>query len=121
MQLDDGNLIPREQADDGRCEMIVVGAQIRKEPRVVMRFAHARLWVAFDLQAAVNMGKHMIDEAVNLGANVTIQLPRRTITREQRDRLVVRATNVFRNQVEKGKPPAEVARQVVDSILSAID
>lgn len=89
--------------------------------KVIIRYREPRLWVAFDPTNAVQIGKHLIDCAVALGAQVEIKVPRRKITREQRERLVTRATHVYRSLQEQNRTPAQIARNVVDTILSAID
>lgn len=121
MPFDESNLIPHEQNDSGMVEMVIVPAKVRGSHQVVVRFMEPRLWIGLDPNNAVQIAKTLIDAAVQAGTTVALQLPRRQITKETRDRLVVRATNVFRNLQERGKPPAFIAREVVDSVLSAID
>lgn len=89
--------------------------------KVVLEFFKSIDSVTFDPANAVILARQMIDIAVACGANVTIEVPRRKITKEQRNKLVSRATIVFRSLIEKGKTPAVIARNVVDTILSAID
>lgn len=119
--MDESNLIPPEQDDGGKTEMIVVPAKVRGTHQVIIRFKEARLWVAMDPQNAVDIGKSLIDGAVSCGANVTVQLPRREISAATRDRLVVRATNVIRNLQQHHRSTQWIATEVVDTILSAID
>ena len=89
--------------------------------KVVVRFPAPRLWLAFDPGNAVQVAKHLIDTAVVCGFKVTLQLPRREVSREKREALVARAMHVIRSTQEQHKSPATVARSLVDSILSAID
>lgn len=110
-------LPPPEQPDEGKTEMAIQA----EKGQVVVRFREPRHWVVFEPSNAVQIGKHLIDCAVACGANVTIQVPRRKISREQRDHLIVRAGHVVRSLSDQGKPPAVIARHVVDAILSAID
>jgi len=110
-------LPPPEQADEGKTEMAIQP----EGGKIVMRFREPRHWVVFEPSNAVEIGKHLIDCAVACGANVTIQVPRREISREKRDRLVTRAILVLRSMTEKGRQPAHIARNLVDTILSAID
>lgn len=110
-------ILPVEEAVDGKTEMIV---RIEKG-QVILRFAKPMQWIAFDPANAVTVGKHLIDCAVQCGAKVTIQTPKRKITRETRERLIARAMHVFRSMSERGKTPADIAKNVVDTILSAID
>lgn len=110
-------LPPPGQDDEGKTEMAIQS----EKGMVVIRFREPRHWVVFEPTNAVQVGKHLIDCAVKCGANVTIQVPKRKITREQRDRLIARAILVFRSMTEKNRPPAVIATNVVDTILSAID
>ena len=115
---DEADSLPvKAGSDDGSVEMIIG----QERGKVVQRFQRPMLYVTYEPENAVGVAKTIIDTAVALGANVMIQTPRRKITREQRQRLVVRATHVFRSMQEKGKTPAWIARNVVDTILSAID
>lgn len=105
------------QGDEGKTEMVL----FPHTGKVIQRFARPMLFVAFDPSNAVEVGKKMIDCAVECGAQVTIQVPRRQISREKREALVTRAAHVFRSMTEKNRPPAEIARHVIDSVLSAIE
>lgn len=107
----------RGAEDDGKTEMIINA----EGGKVIVRFREPRLWVAMDPANAVGIGKHLIDCAVDCGANVEIKVPRRKISQEKRDALITRATHVFRSMSERGRPPAAIARHVVDSIMSAIE
>ena len=111
------HLLPVQEAVDGKTELIIKP----EGGKVIMRFQKPMLWIAFDPSNAVGIGKHLIDCAVECGANVTIQVPRREISREQRDRLIARAILTLKSLTEKGKPPSVIALHVVDTILSAID
>lgn len=115
---DEGDSLPvKAGTDEGAVEMIISQAN----GRVVQRFQRPMAYVTYEPQNAVGVAKAMIDTAVALGAQVTVQVPKRKITREDRARLVTRATHVFRSMQEQGKAPAVIARNVVDTILSAID
>lgn len=110
-------LPPPGQDDDGKTEMAIQS----EKGQVVIRFREPRLWVVFAPSNAVNIGKHLIDCAVACGAEVTIQVPRRQVSREKREALVVRTMHVIRSTQDKHRPPAIVAQHVVDSILAAIE
>lgn len=103
------------QGDEGMTEMVIFD----NAGKVVMRFARPMLHVAFDPSNAVEIAKKMIDCAVQCGANVTIQVPRREISKEKRDALVVRAMLIMRSL--ESRPLKHRAIQLVDTILSAID
>lgn len=105
------------QGGDGKTEMVLFAHQ----GKIIVRYREPRLWVAFDPSSAVDVGKKMIDCAVECGAQVTIEVPRRKISPAKRMALVTRATHVYRSMTEKGRPPKDIAQHVVDSILSAID
>lgn len=119
--IKDHNLIPAQQNDSGKVDMIIAPWLHRGEKLVVIRYEMARHWVGLEPTHAAEMAKLLLDAAAQQGANIQLSMPRREVTRDQRDRLIVRATQVFRSLQEKGRPPAEIARQVVDTVLSAID
>ena len=114
---EDHILPPPGQADDAKTEMAIQP----EAGKVVVRFREPRHWVVMDPANAVQIGKHLIDCAVACGAEVTIQVPRREISREKREALIARTMHVTRSMQEKHRPPAIVAQAVVDSILAAID
>ena len=93
----------------------------QKAGKVVLRFFRPIPEVHFDPVNAVEIARQMIDIAVACGAKVTIEVPKRKITKAQRDKLVTRATHVFRSLSEKGRAPAYIAKHVVDTILSDVD
>ena len=86
--------------------------------QVVVVFEKPMRHIKFDPANAVQIGKHLIDCAVTLGMEVEIKVPRKEVSREQRNILVVRAMNIMRSLANK--PPKRIAIEVVDSILSAI-
>lgn len=108
---------PRALTGDGNTEMVL----FPHTGKVIIRFREPRLWVACEPSDAVQIGKKMIDCAVECGAKVEIKVPRRPISDRKRASLIVRATHVFRSMTEKGKAPKDIAQHVVDSILSAVD
>ena len=110
-------ILPVEEAVDGLTDMIIKA----EGGSVVMRFPKPLLFVTFDPANAVNIGRHLIDCAVACGADVSIEVPRRQVSKEQRDRLITRAVHVHRSMGERNQRPKDIATAVVDSILSAID
>ena len=108
---------PRQLKGDGKTEMVIFDSG----GKVIQRFREAVLHVAYDPANAVEIGKKLIDCAVDCGAQVQIKVPKRQITETQRKRLITRATHVFRSLQEKGRPPKHIAQQVVDVILSGIE
>lgn len=119
--IKDHNLIPAQQNDSGKVDMIITPWLHRQQKIVVIRYEAPRYWVGLEPKNAAEMAKLLLDAAQQQGANIQLSMPRREVTKDQRDRLIVRATQVFRSLAEKRRPPAEIARQVVDSVLSAID
>lgn len=105
------------QGDEGKTEMVLFA----HSGKVIQRFARPMLFVAFDPSNAVQVGKKMIDCAVDCGAQVEIKVPRRQISPAKRLALITRATHVMRSMTERGRPPKDIAQHVIDSILSAID
>ena len=102
---------------DGKTEM----ALWAEGGRVIIRYPMPMLWVAFDPSNAVAIGKKIIDCAVECGARVTIAVPRRQISEQKHQALIARAMHVIRSQQEKHRRPEVVARNVVDSIIAAIE
>jgi len=89
--------------------------------KVVLAFKTPQTRVDIDPPVAVALAKQLLDLAQVCGFNVVLQVPRRAITREQRNHLVFRALHIYRDLNEKRKPPHYIVQQIVDSILSAID
>lgn len=115
---DDPHILPiAEEVKASAVEMIIKA----EGGRVIVRYPTPQLWVAFDPANAVEVGKHLIDCAVACGAKVTIEVPRRQVSREKREALIARVMHVTRSLQEKRRPHAIVAQHVVDSILAAID
>ena len=109
------HILPDQEAVDGKTEMIIKA----EGGQVIVRFQKPMLYVKFDGPNAVQVGKHLIDCAVQLGVDVEIKVPRREVSRETRNILVMRCQHIMRSLANK--PPKRIAIEVVDSILSAID
>lgn len=105
------------QVQEGAVEM-AIGPD---KGRVLVRFKTPQEQIAFDPSNAVAMAKHIIDCAVACGAKVELQVPKRKITERQRNTLVQRSELVMRSMLEKGRRPRQIAYQLVDTILSAVD
>jgi len=105
------------EGPEGAVEMIIAP----EKNRVIQRFQRPMLYVAYERDNAAYVGKSLIDAAVAIGAKLVINVPRKKITREQRDALVTRAFHVHRSMTEQKRPPMLIAKHVVDSILSAIE
>ena len=102
---------------DGTAEMVV----FERDGSVIMRFHEPREWVKFDRDNAALVGKEIIDVAVEAGAVVEIKVPKRPITEEDRTKLIYRVDNIMRSMQEQNKRPMDIARSIVDSVLSEID
>lgn len=105
--------------DEGMTEMVLYPHPATK--KIIQRFARPMLFVAYDPPNAVPVAKQMIDIAVGLGVHVTIQAPKRKIREQDRAVLITRVGHIVRTQLEQGKKPEVMARNVVDTILSYID
>ena len=105
------------QGDDGMTEMIV----FPHNGKVIQRFARPMLFVAYDPKNIGEIVNRVLACVKETGHEVVINMPRRTISREKRDALVTRAVHVHRSMTEQKRAPKDIARHVVDSILSAID
>ncbi len=108
-----------EGRGDGLVEMVIFPDNVGK--RVIQRFHHEMLFVAYDLSGAVAVGKQMIDCAVACGAHVEIKVPKKEITREKHQALVARAMHIITSTLDQGKKPDFIARSVVEQILNAVE
>lgn len=102
---------------EGKVNMVILA----EAGHVILRFQRSMLWVKFERDNAAHVGKCLIDTAVSIGAKVVITVPNKTLSKEKRDALVMRALHVQRSMTEKGRPPVTIAEHVVDSILSALE
>lgn len=109
---------PRALAgDDGKTEMVIFA----HNGKIIQRFARPMLFVAYD---PANMGQivnRILAAVKEAGGQTVINMPRRTISKEKRDALITRAIHVYRSMTEQHRPPALIAKHVVDSVLSAIE
>lgn len=105
------------QEGEGATDMVLFA----HEGKVIQRFAKPMLFVAYDRSNAVDIGKRLIDCAVECGADVRIEVPRRQISKQKRDALIVRCIHLMRSLGEKNRAPTYIAREIVDSLLSAVD
>lgn len=108
-----------EGAGDGKTEMIIFPDNRTKQ--VIQRFQRPMLFVAYDLGNAVPVGKQIIDCAVACGAEVTIEVPPRQISREKKAALEARVMHIIVSTQEQGRKPAFVAKAVVEQILNSIE
>jgi hypothetical protein len=112
-----GELGPDAFEVDGNVQMAVG----QRNKKIVIQFQRPMSFIVIDPPNAVALANQFLDLAKACGFEVVLNLPKRKISKEQRDRLCTRATHVFRSLQEKNRPPAYIARHVVDTILSAID
>ena len=103
--------------DEGMTEMVVFLNP--RTGKVIQRFARPMLFVAYDPVNCANVGKQMIDVAVEGGAQVTIEVKKRQITDRQRAVLITRVDHILKNLLERGRPRHHIAQQVVDTILTS--
>lgn len=106
---------PRD--DDGKVEMVIFADQ----GRVIQRFEKPMIRIAYDPKNVGEVVNGFLAAVKEAGFETIINLPKRKITKAQRDALVTRAVHVYRSMTEQHRPPADVARHVVDSVLSAIE
>lgn len=105
------------QGNDGQTEMVLFA----HNGKIIQRFARPMLFVAYDPGNMGEIVNRLLACVRETGHQVVINMPKRKITKQQREALITRATHVFRSMQEKGRPPAYIAQHVVDSIISAID
>ena len=103
--------------DDGKTEMVIFASN----GKIIQRFARPMLFVAYDPENMGEIVNRILACVKEAGAQVVINMPRRTISKAKRDALVTRAVHVYRSMTEQHRPPKQVAMHVVDSILSAIE
>jgi hypothetical protein len=108
---------PRALQGDGKTEMVIFAHQ----GKIIQRFQRPMLFVAYE---PTNMGEivnRILGAVKDSGAEVVINMPKRKITKAQRDALITRALHVYRSMGEKNRHPADIAKHVVDSVISAIE
>lgn len=105
------------QGDEGMTEMVLFVNP--RTGKVIQRFARPMLFVAYDPVNAANVGKAMIDEAVNAGAHVEIQVKKKQITDKGRAVLITRVDHILKNLLERGRPQHYIAQQIVDTLLTS--
>lgn len=84
-----------------------------------MVFKKPTKWMAMDPANAVQIAKSIIDTAVGLGLEVTIELPQKRVNAQLYWTLVNRVELNVRNMLEKKNDPKGIARAIVDIVLSA--
>lgn len=113
---------PREEAPGLKPGELAVAYGVGPEKgRIVLAFAEPTKWIALDPTNAVRVAKDMIDKAAELGAKVYLQIRKPPLSAVKHQALVTRTHIVMKNQLEKNVDPKQVARQLVDIILSAAD
>lgn len=109
---------PRALAgDEGMTEMVI----FTHEGKVIQRFARPMLFAAYDPTNAAELANKFLNAAKECGAQIVINVPKRKVSREQREALVTRAIHVYRSMTEQKRHPGDVAKHVVDSILAALE
>jgi hypothetical protein len=89
--------------------------------KIIQRFDKPMLFVAYEPGNMGEIVNRILAAVKEAGHEIRINIPRRKITKTQRDALVTRALHVYRSMSEKHQHPADVAKHVVDSVLSAIE
>lgn len=105
--------------DEGMTEMVVFPHP--RTRKVIQRFARPLEFIAYDPQNVPPIAGAMLDACQDLGFKVALKVPKRKITEEQRAVLITRVGHIMRTQLEQNRHPATIARNIVDTILSAID
>lgn len=97
---------------------VALGIEKGKVVQIFYRATNRHEWMPAD---AAQFGKMMIDAAVTAGAEVSIEVPKRPISNQLRDRMINRVLVMQKSMMEKHKTPAFMARALVDSILAMVD
>ncbi len=105
---------PDMMQGDGSTE-VAVGTN---QDRVVLRFPKVVKWIALDASTAARVADAMLGAAIDLGAQIKIDVPEREITPNQIAAMRKRAEIVINNLLERKMKPDRVASEVVDIILS---
>ena len=101
--------------NDGMTQMVIFA----HNGKVIQRFARSMEFIAYDPKNLADILNRFLGAMKEAGHTPVLNMPRRKITKAQRDALITRALHVYRSMNEKGRPPAVVAQHVVDSVLSA--
>lgn len=108
---------PKALQGEGNCEMVIFA----NNGMVIQRFERPMLFVAYEPKNMGEIVNRFLGAVKEAGFTPVINMPRRSISKEKREALVTRALHVYRSMTEKHQHPADVARHVVDSVLSAIE
>lgn len=103
--------------NDGMTEMVI----FEHNGKVIQRFARPMEFIAYDPKNLADIVNRFLGAMKEAGQTPAINMPRRKITKAQRDALITRALHVYRSMTEKNRHPGDIARHVVDSVLSAIE
>ena len=92
---------PRALAgDDGKTEMVIFA----HHQKIIQRFARPMLFVAYDPQNMGEIVNRILAAVKETGHTTVINMPKRKITKAQRDALITRALHVYRSMAEKHRP-----------------
>lgn len=105
--------------DEGKTDMVIFVHQGTK--KVIQRFARPMEFVAYDPQNLVPIAGQMLDCCQELGFTVSLKVPKRKITEQDRAVLITRVGHILRTHLERGAKPEAMSRNVVDTVLSYID
>lgn len=89
-----------------------------KEDKVVLEIDGMEGVLFFNPELAVQIGKTFIDAAVDIGAEVEIQIPPRKISTLLRNQMIQRTTHIMRTL--QSSKPCVVAMHIVDSVLGML-
>ncbi len=92
-----------------------------RDGKVVLQFPTPVQWIALDAQTAAQAASSMLDAAVALGAQVTVQAPRVQVPKELRTRMTARALMVLRNKRAAAERDDVLAVRLVDTLLNMLD
>jgi len=92
-----------------------------RDGKVVLQFPTPVQWIALDAQTAAQAASSMLDAAVALGAQVTVQAPRVQVPKELRTRMTARALMVLRNKRAAAERDDVLAVRLGDTLLNMLD
>jgi len=86
-----------------------------------MAFPRPITWLALDPLNAAQVGRELITQAVDLGADVRIVMPKRKITEQDRQVLIQRAFLILQGQLDRRVKLPKIAQQIVEMVFSGIE
>lgn len=87
-----------------------------EDKRIVIVFEKQSNWIALNPSVAFAIAKDLFDKVKELGYNVTIQMPKRTLSPEKYQLITGRVRFLLLKKRGENEPDEVLARRIVDTI-----